>query len=104
MKKKVSREFSFHYPLTQKVVRNYRIVTEHVGDLVVEGTAYFNPAVSPFDTENSRYDVDIDFVKWNDTDIKPVVEVSGMLEDITEAAIRYAPNLFLSQPANGLAA
>lgn len=104
MKQKVTREFSFHYPLTQKIVRNYRIVTERVGDLLVEGTAYFNPAVSPFDTENNRYDVDIDFVKWNDTDIKPVIEVSGMLDDITEAAIRYVPSLFLSQPANGLAA
>lgn len=104
MKQKETREFSFHYPLTQKVVRKYRIVTERVGDLVVEGTAYFNPTVSPFDTENNRYDVDIDFIKWNDTDIRPVIEVSGMLDDITEAAIRYVPSLFLSQPSNGLAA
>jgi hypothetical protein len=104
MSKKVTREFSFHYPLTQKVVRNYRIVTEQVGELVVEGVAYFNPTVSPFDAEHNRYDVDIDFIKWNDTDIKPVVEVSGLIEDITEAAIRYVPGLFLSEPVKGLAA
>ena len=100
----MTREFSFHYPLTQKVVRHYRIVTEQLGDLVVEGTAYFNASVSPFDTENNRYDVDIDYIKWNNTDIKPVIEVSGMLDEITEAAIRYVPGLFLTEPAKGMAA
>lgn len=104
MTKRVTREFSFQYPLTRKVVRNYRIVTERIGDLVIEGTAYFNPAVSPFDTEQNRYDVDIDFIKWDGTDIRPVIEVSGMLDDITEAAMRYVPGLFLSPSANGLAA
>jgi len=97
MKGKVRKEFSFRYPLTHKVVRNYRIVTEKVGDLIVEGIAYFNPEVSPFDTENNRYNVDIDFIKWNDTDIKPVVEVTGLIDDIIEAALRYISCLFHPQ-------
>jgi hypothetical protein len=33
--------------------------------------------------------VDIDFVRWNGTDIRPVLEVTGGMDEITEAAIRY---------------
>lgn len=86
--RKQKKEFQFVYALKHKVVRDLKIVTEHVGDLVVEGTGYFNPAASPIDVFD-RYAVDIDFVKWNGTDIKPVLEVMGNLEDIEEAAIRY---------------
>ena len=85
---RTSKEFSFRYPLKHKVVRNLKIVTEHVGDLVVEGIGYFNPSASVLDIFD-RYSVDIDFVKWNDTDIKPVLEVTGAMDDVVEAAIRY---------------
>jgi hypothetical protein len=90
--KRIEKEFVFHYPLKHKVVRDLRIVTEHVGDLVIEGTGYFNPDASPIDVFD-RYSVDIDFVKWNGTDIRPVLEVTGQLEDLEEAAIRYFANL-----------
>lgn len=85
------REFVFHYPLKHKVVKDLKIVTEHVGDLVIEGVGYFNPFASPIDVFD-RYSVDIDFVRWNGTDIKPVLEVTGNMEEMEEAAIRYFAN------------
>ena len=85
---RIHKEFTFHYPLKHKVVRDLKIVTEHVGELVVEGVGYFDPSASVLDIFD-RYSVDIDFVKWNDTDIKPVLEVTGAIDDIVEASIRH---------------
>jgi hypothetical protein len=89
----IHKEFTFHYPLKHKVVRDLRIVTEHVGDLEIEGTGYFDPTASVLDIFD-RYSVDIDFVKWNGTDIRPVLEVTGAMDDIIEAAIRYFAGAF----------
>jgi len=86
--RKTSKEFSFHFPLRQKVVRDLRIVTEQVGELEVEGIGYFNPAASVLDIFD-RYTVDIEFVKWKGTDIRPVLEVTGGMDEIQEAAVRY---------------
>jgi len=83
-----TKDFKFHFPLKHKVVRDLKIVTEHVGDLEVEGIGYFNPSASQLDIFD-RYSVDIDFVKWNGTDIKPVLEVIGGMEEMIEASIRY---------------
>ena len=83
-----TQEFSFHFPLKHKVVRDLKIVTEHVGELEVEGVGYFNPLASALDIFD-RYNVDIDFVKWNGSDIKPVLEVTGAMDEIQEAAIRF---------------
>lgn len=85
---KTSINFHFSYPLKHKVVRDLKIVTEYVGDLHIEAVGYFNARASRLDVYD-RYAVDIDFVKWNGTDIKPVLEVAGNMEDIEEAAIRY---------------
>ena len=85
---KLKKSFVFHYPLKHKVVRDLKIVTEHVGDLVIEGVGYFDPTASPIDVFD-RYTVDIDYVKWNGTDIKPVLEVTGNMDEMEEAAIRY---------------
>ena len=104
MNSRISKAFRFSYPLQHKVVRNCRLVSEHVGDLMVEGMGYYNPQVSLLDTDNNRYDADIDFVKWNGTDIRPVLELSGMMDDITEAAVRYAAALFQNETPKGLAA
>jgi hypothetical protein len=93
---KVKKEFCFTYPLKHKVVRDLRLVTEHVGDLLVEGIAYCRPEVSSLDIRD-RYAVDIDFVKWNGTDIKAVLEVTGSLEEIEEAAVRYVAGLLLPE-------
>jgi hypothetical protein len=90
---RIHKEFTFHYPLKHKVVRDLKIVTEHVGDLVVEGVGYFDPLASVLDIFD-RYSVDIDFVKWNGTDIKPVLEVTGAMDDIVEASIRHFANGF----------
>lgn len=90
---RIHKEFTFHYPLKNKVVRDLKIVTEHVGELVVEGVGYFDPSASVLDIFD-RYSVDIDFVKWNDTDIKPVLEVTGAMDDVVEASIRYFANEF----------
>ena len=91
--RKTNKEFTFHFPLKHKVVRDLKIVTEHVGDLEIEGMGYFNPNASLLDIFD-RYTVDIDFVKWNGTDIKPVLEVTGAMDEITEAAIRYFAQTF----------
>jgi hypothetical protein len=91
--RKTRKSFAFHYPLKHKVVRNLKIVTEYVGDLEVEGVGYFNPSASVLDIFD-RYTVDIDLVKWNGTDIKPVLEVTGAMDEITEAAIRFFAHEF----------
>lgn len=90
--RKQQQPFQFHYPLKYKVVRDLKIVTEQVGDLVVEAMGYFNPAASPIDVFD-RYAVDLELVKWNGTDIKPVLEVMGNLDAIEEAAIRHFAGL-----------
>ena len=92
---KLKKEFIFHYPLKHKVVKDLKIVTEYVGDLVIEGVGYFDPSASPIDVFD-RYSVDLEFVRWNGTDIKPVMEVTGTIEDVEEAAIRYFANLLES--------
>ena len=89
--KHTKRNFSFQYPLKHKVVRDLKIVTEHVGDLEVEGIGYFDPSASQLDIFD-RYSVDIDFVKWNGADIKPVLEITGGMDEIIEASIRYFAN------------
>ncbi len=91
--RKTRKSFTFHYPLKHKVVRDLKIVTEHIGNLEVEGVGYFNSSASVLDIFD-RYTVDIDFVKWNGTDIKPVLEVTGAMDEITEAAIRYFAHEF----------
>jgi hypothetical protein len=91
--RKTKKEFTFHFPLKHKVVRDLKIVTEHVGDLEIEGIGYFNPNASLLDIFD-RYGVDIDFVKWHGTDIKLVLEVTGAMDEITEAAVRYFAQTF----------
>lgn len=97
MMRNTTKEFKFHFPLKHKVVRDLKIVTDHVGNLEVEGVGYFDPSASMLDIFD-RYSVDIDFVKWNGTDIKPVLEVTGGMEEIIEASVRY----FASEFENGM--
>lgn len=81
------------YPLRHKVVRDLKIVTEEVGTLLVKGTAYLSPDSSVLDY-SERYSVDVDFVEWNGTDIKPVLEVTGALEEVEGYCLRQAHRLF----------
>lgn len=85
---KRAKTFTFQYPLRHKVVRDLKIVTQHVGDLLVEGTGYIDPSVSTLDLFD-RYSVDIDFVRWQGTDIKAVLEVTGGMDELIEACIRH---------------
>lgn len=93
---KLTKDFSFSYELKEKRVQDLTIVTVHVGDLEVEGVGTFYPSASPLDIFD-RYSLDIDFVKWNGTDIKPVLEVTGGMDEITEAAVREFAKQFESQ-------
>lgn len=93
--KNTTRDFRFYFPLKHKVVRDLKIVTDHVGDLEVEGVGYFDSSASRLDIFD-RYTVDIDFVRWNGTDIKPVLEITGGMDEIIEASIRYFANNFES--------
>lgn len=88
-----TKDFRFSFPLKHKVVRDLTIVTEHVGDLQVEGVGYFNPSASRLDIFD-RYSVDIDYVKWNGSDIKPVLEITGGMDEIIEASIRHFATTF----------
>lgn len=92
----ITKSFVFQYPLKQKVVRNLRIVSEQVGELTVEGSGYFNPEASVLDLFE-RFSVDLDFVRWNGTDIKPVLEVTGGLDEIIEAATRHFASTFAQE-------
>lgn len=89
--KNTTRDFRFYFPLKHKVVRDLKIVTEYVGDLEVEGVGYFDPSASRLDIFD-HYSVDVDFVRWNGTDIKPVLEITGGMEEIIEASVRYLAN------------
>lgn len=104
MNRRIQKPFAYSFPLTHKVVRNCQLITEHIGDLTIEGVGYYDPTISRLDTEHHRYDADIDFVKWNGTDIKPVLEVSGLMDDITDATVRYIATLFGTQSVKEMAA
>ena len=97
--KNTTRDFRFSFPLKHKVVRDLTIVTEHVGDLQVEGVGYFNPSASRLDIFD-RYSVDIDYVKWNGADIKPVLEITGGMDEIIEASVRHFATTFENQLNN----
>ena len=92
--RQATKNFGFPFPLNHKIVRNLKIVNEHIGDLQVEGSASLNSSVSILSHLDERYSVDIDFVKWNGTDIKPVLELTGLMDDIQEAALRHCVSLF----------
>jgi len=104
MKRRIEKTFAYSFPLTQKVVRNCQLVTEHIGDLMIEGVGYYDPTVSRLDTEHNRYDADIAFIKWNGADIKPVLEVTGMMDDITDATVQYIATLFEAGSLKDMAA
>src|SRR5687768_16460579 len=85
--KKIKKEVSFTYTLKHNVVSNLKIVTEQIGDLTCECVGTFNPTTSPLNIYE-RYSVDIDFIKWNGQDIKPVLQLTDMIADIEEAALK----------------
>jgi hypothetical protein len=87
--RKLQQDFEFAYPLTREVVRSLRLTKEHIGDLLVQGTAYCYTG-APLTEPHERYTADIDFVRWNGTDIKDVLLVTGFLADLEEMAVQHA--------------
>jgi hypothetical protein len=90
--------FIYNHPLKQKVVKDLKLVTEHVGFLEVSGTLFVDRSVSMFDFFD-RYNVDIDAVKWNGADIRQVLGVTGGMDDIIEASIRFAVSMLQKEVA-----
>ena len=95
----IKREFVFHYPLKHKIIRDLKLVTEYAGELEVAGFGYFDPSIQLLSNRENRLAADIDFVKWNGTDIKPVLEVCGGLDEIKEATLRHLSTLFETKSA-----
>lgn len=95
---KLQKEFEFNYPLTQKAVRDLKIVTEHVGDLNISGVAYMYPNESVI--SGRRYDYDIDHIKWNGTDVKSLLEAIGDTNEICEATLAHAAYVFNNKDEN----
>lgn len=91
-------EFNISYPLYRKVVKDLKIVTEKVGTLQVTGTGY-NDTNTPNIDVFEKYSVDIDFVYWNGTDIKEVLDYTDGLEEVEEYCIKYVARLFDQQKA-----
>ena len=90
--RKKQHTFKFPFVLKQQVVENLKIVTKVVGHLEVEAIGYIHQEYSYLEV-NDRYSVDIEFIRWNGTDMRPVVEVLGGMEDIEDAAIRELAQL-----------
>lgn len=88
---KLTKKLNISYPLYQKVVRDLKIVTDHVGDLKVMGLAYFNAGETDF---FQRYDFDIDSITWNGADIKPVLELTSLIDEINDFIYKTVASLF----------
>lgn len=96
---KKQQTFQFDFPLRKKEVRDLRIVTVDVGSLRVIGTGCLNPYASSLDPF-SRYAAEITSVDWMGQDIKPVLEVTGGMEEIQEEALRFVAYLFEKEVAH----
>lgn len=97
---KISRYFQFNFPLNKRIVKDLRLLTLHVGDLQVFGKAYYDQSIPYFSTDESRYSVEIESLKWNGTevlDLFQVTQLDTILADIEEAAIQHASFLFNSE-------
>jgi hypothetical protein len=93
MATKISKNFEIIYPLRRRTVSDLKIVSDHLGDLIVTGKAYCDP--TSLTTElHERISLDIDFVKFNGTDIKPVLEVGEQMEEIEEFCLRSLSKSF----------
>jgi hypothetical protein len=85
MQPPTTKAFLFVFPLNRKVVRDLKIVTEHITDLRVSGTAYNN---------SFGYDADIDFILYDGKDVRPLLEGFDAMDEVYEAAIAHAEYLF----------
>jgi hypothetical protein len=89
---KISKPFEFEFPVTQKLVRNLRVVTECVGNLQISGMAYMDPYESILSED--RYGFDFDYIKWNGVDVRPLLEAIGDMNLLAEATLSHAAYVF----------
>jgi hypothetical protein len=85
------KSFQFSFPLSHTIVKDLKIQREHIGSLEVEGFYSLNKNESVLSDE--RFTIDIDFVRWRGKDIKPVLELTSLMDDVQEAAIKHISNL-----------
>lgn len=91
---KQSRLFTFEFILNNRVndltrPRGFRF--DDVAKLEVSGTIYHRPGTK------EPYQADIDFVKWNGVNIKPILvsdQAEGFYSQIQDAAIQHAEYRF----------
>jgi hypothetical protein len=88
MKKRI--DFVTAFPLKQKVVRDLKIITDHLSDIKISGVAYFNPHASKL-LLDERYAVDIENIEGN---ILDVLNCGVSIEEIYDYCYRYAATLF----------
>lgn len=84
--KKIHKEFTFNFPLKHNVVRNMKVVSETICLLECECVGYYDPTVSKLNIHD-RYSVDIDFIRYEGKDIKPILDVTELMDDIEQAAL-----------------
>jgi hypothetical protein len=82
--------FSLQFPLTHKVVRNLRIVTEKVGTLLIKGTRCYSPYTND-------YAVSIDAIYYEGVNVLPLIQLVNMYEEIEEWCYRQMTDLFASE-------
>ena len=95
MKKTV--QFRFTYTLTKQAVRDLKIVVDKLS-LEVSGTGYFYPNNSVLDIHD-RFSADIDYVVYHGKDVKELLDFTGSLEEIEEAAVKYVAKIFTEKIA-----
>lgn len=90
---RMRERFSFLYPLTQKAVRDLKIITEQVGKLRVEGWITCDPSVPRIDAED-RYSVELESVTWEGRNILPALQWADAVEEIEDWCLAHATELF----------
>lgn len=91
---KLFKSFQFIFPYNKIVFKNGRKQYEHIADLTIEGVAEHWPNVSKMEPAHDRFNVDIDFVKYNGIDVKPLLEESALMDEISDAAFNHAAFIF----------
>jgi hypothetical protein len=94
---KLQKSFYFKHDLTKKVVRNLKIVTEKI-TVNVEAVGYFDPNASVLEPYE-RWGVDIEVVMYDGVNVRDLLTITGTIEEIEEAAHRFAAELFTEKTA-----
>lgn len=91
--------FSFIYPVTQRQNNLGRIgsqVYEHVADLIVSGIARITHA-NVLNNISPKYDVEINEVLYEGSNIYPHIEKFESVENIKAACVNHVRELFKSE-------